>query len=369
MDKLTADTETPDDAGLGISDEHQRDLDELEKLLEIDDDESDDLSTVMEPSEENGEDMGLDLEEIEKTLESERQKAKEAELQSGFDDDQLEIELDDSSMEDSLEADEDLTLEIESSDDESTPSITPVGDFQIEVEQDEPESEMAELATETEGAGPFALGKTDAHDGKAALQGMETTADPMPTSPPMAPMPVKSRSRLPVVLLVLLVILAVAVFGLDRIGIRIPYVHDALKNVPGANLLLTPDSPDPGNLKLAARVSDSRFIENTKSGRIFIIKGNISNDYKQARTRITITGKLFGAGAQPVQSKTIIGGNVLSDTDLTNLPISEIQTRLNQPTTVTLDQGKTLPFMIVFADLPDNLREYTVEVTGSGPAN
>ncbi|MGB5987911.1 MAG: DUF3426 domain-containing protein [Desulfobacterales bacterium] len=362
MEELTAEAETAGAAGLGISEEHQKDLDELEKLLEIDEeDEGDDLTTVMEDPDAEGDDLQLDLEEIEKTLEAERQKAKAIELETGFDDDSLGLELPAESSPD----DDEFALELETSEKEaSTAQATPLGDFEIEVESNT--AEMAETATERSSTASFSLGDAEL---------VEEHQTPRPTPPkqpttaiPTAPLPPRSSSRLPLVLILLLVILAGAVVVLDRLGIEVPYVHRTLKNVPGINALFTPEAPDAGNLKLAARVADSRFVENSQAGRLFVIKGNISNGYSQPRTRIAITGKLFAAAADPVQTQTIMGGNVLPDTELGTLPIAEIQQRLNQASTAIVEPGRTLPFMIVFADLPESLREYTVEVMGSSPA-
>jgi len=381
MDEMDAATESPTLDGLGISEEHQRDLDELEKLLEIDEDyDGDDLSTVIEPDN-DGEDLELDLTEIEKTLEAERRKAKAAEIETGFGEEGLDLDIpEDIEIPDDMPAVEDeeeldLDLELETVDEEDAAiQDTATGEFEIEVEGDEDSepSTISELLatekekeTETVSETAFAMGDADT----AALK--QTAPEPRtePLKPaPLAPLPRKSGSRIPLILLLLLIIILGAAVVLDRLGIEVPYVHDTLKNVPGVNTLFTQKVADTGNLKLAANVEDSRFLENSKSGRIFVIKGNIRNAYREPRSRVSITGKLFAAGQKPVQFKTIMGGNVLSDIDLTNLPMAEINKRLGKPVVTSVDPGKTLPFMIVFDKLPENLREYTIEVNGSIPS-
>ena len=61
---------------------------------------------------------------------------------------------------------------------------------------------------------------------------------------------------------------------------------------------------------------------------------------------------------------------MLSDSELTGMKIAAINKRLHnrfgtKKSNLKVKTGKTIPFMIVFDKLPQNLDEYTVEVDGS----
>jgi hypothetical protein len=128
-----------------------------------------------------------------------------------------------------------------------------------------------------------------------------------------------------------------------------------------------------GNLHLSTLEINSRFIENDSAGKLFIITGQVKNGYTVARSHIQVNGKIYNQGKQLVKSENAFSGNILSDLDLKNLSFKEIQGRLNaknglQMANVDVKPGGTIPFMVVFSDLPENLEEFTIEVIGSAPA-
>jgi len=101
-----------------------------------------------------------------------------------------------------------------------------------------------------------------------------------------------------------------------------------------------------------------------------VIKGQVRNEYDHPRSYIKITGKLYRKGKALVQTATVYGGNVLTDSDLSQLEITAINKRLqnrfgDNRSNFKVKTGKTLPFLSVFHKLPANLDEYTVEVSGS----
>ena len=63
---------------------------------------------------------------------------------------------------------------------------------------------------------------------------------------------------------------------------------------------------------------------------------------------------------------------MMSDLELANTELTEIKKRLanrfgDNKGNLNLQPNMGLPFMIVFAELPDDLEEFTVEVAGSFP--
>ncbi|MDH3886177.1 MAG: DUF3426 domain-containing protein, partial [Desulfobacterales bacterium] len=190
----------------------------------------------------------------------------------------------------------------------------------------------------------------------------------------------KGRTRKPVlVALLLLVLCLVGYIVTQSLGIKIPYVSDI--NIPDlsdvkipylSGLLKSEDQDAVGNLKITpmGTTITHKFIENTSAGDIFVIAGQVRNEYDHPRSFIKITGKLYRKGKALVKTATVYGGNMLSDSDLARLDMPAINKRLqnrfgDNRSNIEVKTGKTIPFLIVFGKLPANLDEYTVEVSGS----
>jgi predicted Zn finger-like uncharacterized protein len=192
----------------------------------------------------------------------------------------------------------------------------------------------------------------------------------------------KGRTRKPVLVALLLLVLCLVgyvVIQTQNLGIKIPYVSDIkipflsdLKVPYLSGLLKSEDQDMVGNLKIMpmGKTITHKFIENTSAGDIFVIAGKVRNEYDHPRSYIKITGKLYGKGKALVNTATVFGGNTLSDSDLARLDIPAINKRLqnrfgDNRSNIKVKTDKTIPFLIIFGKLPDNLDEYTVEVSGS----
>ncbi len=175
----------------------------------------------------------------------------------------------------------------------------------------------------------------------------------------------KKRISKPLIAFLILVLLGGGCYGiyvfLDFMNIKIPFVSDYLK----------PQVSDPaGNLKINTLDIDSAFVKNKKAGKLFVITGKIKNGDSDVRSYIRVTGKLYAKGKVLVQKDTVFCGNVLSDIELSNLKLSAIKKRLlnrlgDNKSNMRVKPGQELPFMVVFANLPNNLEEFAVEVEGS----
>ncbi len=127
---------------------------------------------------------------------------------------------------------------------------------------------------------------------------------------------------------------------------------------------------DPGNLKIRPFDVTSRFIDNVNAKKLFIITGKVKNDYPSARGYIKVLGKLYTKDNAMVKAETVFCGNIISDPDLLEFELSAINRRLMNPTgdnniNSKVMPGDAIPFMIVFANLPENLEEFTLEVVSS----
>ena len=183
-------------------------------------------------------------------------------------------------------------------------------------------------------------------------------------------------------MLLVIVILALGVLIIPRsLGIHIPYVSDL--NIPyisDVNLkipylsdLMSQKNKDvAGNIRMVPleKTVTGRFVANPKTGQLFVIEGKVQNAYSEARSFVKVTGKLFQKGDVLAGSSTVFCGNVLSSEELGSMDLSTMNRRLQNSfgehkSNLKIKAGSMVPFMIVFANLPGNLDEYTVEVAGS----
>ena len=313
------------------------DLSDIEKMLDLEEPETDEED---EPKEVELElDMGMEP-ELERTPED---------IEAGVESEELE-EVDLSDIEKMLEIEEEAEIDIE---EEPVDSVL-LDDISDKPEPDEP-FEIEDIERE------FEIEDTDQEDLTD-----EEVADMQPMVAKVRPAEKKRISK-PLLVLLILVLLGGGCYGtyvlLDFMNIKIPFISDYLN---------PQDSDTTGNLMIETLDVDSRFVVNAKAGKLFVITGQIKNGYSDVRSYIRVIGKLYTKGKVLVQTETIFCGNVLSDIELSNMEIAAIKKRLSNrlgdnKSNMQVKPGQELPFMIVFANLPDNLEEFAIEVAGSTP--
>jgi hypothetical protein len=224
---------------------------------------------------------------------------------------------------------------------------------------------------------------TDTRDAYGATDVLPAAAVEEELEPePPAAKPAKTRSKKPVLAVLVLLLLAIGVIIIPKgLGINIPFISD-LKipylsdldfKIPYLSDWLNPEAQDvTGNLKITpmGRTIAGKFVDSSKAGRLFVIRGKIKNDYDHPRSFVKVTGKLYKTGQKLAKSTTVYCGNVISESELTRMDIATINKRMknkfgNKRSNLKIKTGKIVPFMIVFDKLPGNLDEYTVEVAGS----
>ena len=178
----------------------------------------------------------------------------------------------------------------------------------------------------------------------------------------------KKRVSTPVLVLLIVVLLGALGYGavamLAQKGIQLPFISDLSK----------PSVPDAGNLHISTVDISSKFLDNSKAGKLFVITGNALNEYPAPRGLIKITGKLYSGGKVMAKSQTVFCGNILSELDLANLEPDAVNKRLKKrlgenQSNARVNPGQKIPFMLVFSNLPKNLEEFSVEVQESVPYN
>ena len=175
------------------------------------------------------------------------------------------------------------------------------------------------------------------------------------------------RSKLPLVIVLILLLLiggaaAILYFAPERVPEKLAFLKVARKQEPA----------DPGVVRLRFTSVTGSFLQNAKAGQLFVIRGAISNNYNAARSYVLVKGSIFDDKGKVVKTKVAYGGNVFSEGELQTLSMEQIDQGLRNragkgSANVNIQPQASVPFMIVFEELPDNLSEFTVEPVSSSP--
>jgi hypothetical protein len=355
---LELDLETEGAVGAGASSESDdAEFLDIEKMLE----EGEDTASAGQGAEEPVE---LDLEAV--LDEAAGSKEPELELNLDLGDDMLDTE---NALGISETGEDDLEFKLLDSDEETLQ----FGATQAHATQiDDGLTAGSDLGAATDDFATDDFGETRDLDGQTDVMDRMSAG----IQPPVKP----RRTHKPVLVVFFLLLLSLIGYVVTQnLGINIPYVSDIKipylsdVKIPYLSGLLKAKGQDvAGNLKIIpmGKTISHKFIENTAAGDIFVIKGEVRNEYDHPRSYIKITGKLYRKGKALVKTATVYCGNVLTDSDLAQMDLTAINKRLqnrfgNNRSNIKVKAGKTLPFLIVFSKLPANLDEYTVEVSES----
>lgn len=372
-DDMDLDLSLADEDLSPASGDQDEDLDfsDLEKILDEDGFEAD------APAKD---DLELDL-DLELASEEEKEEGMVLEMEKPNDEDE---DMDFSDIEEMLESEEDSVSEevpelVMEPKEEDPPKDSEDGDFELSFEEDPPEKLQADepetpvsdeeievnVDTDEEPETHISTGENIALNESAE----EETADEDDEEPEESEhTPLKEKKKTSPALIILLILVLIGGGGyaaMTMLGIDIMKIPAMLKG--GST---EPGIKDPGYLKITTHDVRSKFIDNVKGGRLFVITGSVTNEYPTSRSFISLMGKLFAKEKVLAKTENVFAGNFLSDIDLTQMDLETIYLRLrNENGDNDINKGvKTqgnIPFMIVFSDLPEDLAEFTIEVTGS----
>ena len=113
------------------------------------------------------------------------------------------------------------------------------------------------------------------------------------------------------------------------------------------------------------------YLDNINTGRIFVIEGEATNNSSEVKNFIKVKGTLFDSVGNKLTEREVYCGNILSKEELMKLGADQIDSFLTNPAgepSINLDipPQKSIPFMVVFHNLPEDLKEFSVETTGTG---
>ena len=131
-------------------------------------------------------------------------------------------------------------------------------------------------------------------------------------------------------------------------------------------------APD-GNTVLSKSQLRGYYIDNINAGRIFVIEGKAINNSSEAKGFIKVKGALFDSMGNKLAEREVYCGNILSGEELMELGADQINYRLDNPgedpsVNLNVFPQKSIPFMVVFFDLPENIKKFSVKLTGTEKA-
>ncbi len=181
-----------------------------------------------------------------------------------------------------------------------------------------------------------------------------------------SPFPTHRRRSSPLlVVLLIIALLGGGIYALVRFtGVQIPFVSEWLGAKAGGAVV-----PVDTSLK-------GYFVNNAKAGNLYVVEGQVRNDFRSPRSAIRVTGRIFANGKQFERSASAYCGNVMTMEELQRLDLADITQRMNNRNgannaNLRVAPGALVPFAVVFANLPPEvkLEEFAVEAAGSFPAD
>ena len=193
---------------------------------------------------------------------------------------------------------------------------------------------------------------------------------------PDKPQPIiKKRRRsavwITILLIVFILIGAAVALYVFKPDLLFEYFPSLTKSLPKEQVF------DMGNKRLSINRDPADlkgyFVDSEKAGKLFVVKGSITNNYPDKRSFIRVRSNILDSKGKVVKSKIAYAGNTVSDKELLSLSMVEINNRLMNKSgkdnvNTNILPNSSISFMIIFDDLPKDISEFTVESISSFPA-
>jgi len=245
----------------------------------------------------------------------------------------------------------------------------PADDFDFGGEEDTAFDFESDFPENLDEPPPPPLAAPEGQGGKSVQQveSPEKKRKSSPVPPPSAARPKGPMTGLTVFLLVLLLILGGAAGYFVWSGKSLD-MEQLIARLTGRKI----PAAEAGQIKLTA-VSGS-FVTNGTEGQLFVIRGKAVNEYPEARSAIAVKGTLYNKSGKALIQQTAYCGNPLEDPVLEEWPFSKIEESMSNQfgdslSNLNVGPGKTIPFAIVFKNLPAGLAEFATEVSASQPGS
>ncbi|MFH2093630.1 MAG: zinc-ribbon domain-containing protein [Pseudomonadota bacterium] len=292
-----------------------------------------------------------------------------------------------------IDDDKDTTSEIPSLDDDIQPNAEPIeevtefelefdaelesnyndsGDFMIEESEDDfieqapdlSQTHIPELILE-ESDPEIDLEQEPDHDPvfdpdtKQDIESDEDLPDVKEKQPPKKTNP---TLRTPVLLFSLLVLICISAIAASLIiGYKIPVIQ------PAIDRFVTPKLPESAPIVIVPDENsvNGRFVLNETAGNLFVVTGKVINYSSVGVNHVWVKTTINAKEKSQTRTKVIYCGNTIPAQVLKTGKINDINTlqmKEEENTNQNIQPGGSIPFTVVFSDLPDLLQNFTVEV-------
>jgi predicted Zn finger-like uncharacterized protein len=186
--------------------------------------------------------------------------------------------------------------------------------------------------------------------------------EPVPAAPP-----IKKGRRPRVLRTVLILILLLAAAG----SALVFFMPELLpESIPFLNRPSEEQPLDMGNKRLSFSNLEGSFVDSSTAGKLFVVTGSVANHYPDTRNYIRVRSNILDSKGTVARSKIVYAGNPLSTDDLKTLSMEEINKKLmnragRDNINMNIAPNASVPFMIVFENLPEDVSEFTVEAISS----
>jgi predicted Zn finger-like uncharacterized protein len=178
-----------------------------------------------------------------------------------------------------------------------------------------------------------------------------------------------AKRKSPVLLIILLGVLGLVAAGAVVFIWAPEMVPDSLSMFKGEE---KEGVADLGVRRLSFQEVKGSFVDSNEEGQLFVISGSVQNDYPKNRSFILIKGSILDDRGNVVKKKLVYAGNPISERKLKSMSLEEMERSMKNRygadrQNVDVQPGTSIPFTIVFEDLPEDLGEFTVEAVRSAP--
>lgn len=180
----------------------------------------------------------------------------------------------------------------------------------------------------------------------------------------------KGKTRRPGLVLIIIIAAFVIILGALSVYLFAPgLMPDKLS---GTQQPSQEDLTDTGNKRLEFERIDYSTASTNNIGELFIIKGKVINNYPNSRSHILLKGTIEDENGNPIDRKLAYAGNVFTEHELKDITIKELEERLKNKSgknnsNIDVPPQESVPFMIIFYNLPESISEYVVETVSSTP--
>ncbi|SLM27512.1 hypothetical protein MTBBW1_1020036 [Desulfamplus magnetovallimortis] len=282
---------------------------------------------------------------------------------SGHDEDSIKVESStamdlDFSMDNDLEYDTDFTQSNHDDDIDYAPSLEKKSTYSESDEiEDDSEKDSSETLSESDLLSDFTPDNRTLSENRPGL----IYENDQPSKPRFS-----GAAKLIVMTLFLFIVAIAGYAGAIMTGVEIPYISNI--SIPYIDKYIKPPAPEPVKLTAIKKSITSKFLVNSSSGTLFVISGEVFNQSNVMCKNIKLEGTLLSKEKKKIKTTSILCGNIISEEKLKTLDtkaITDLLTRTDAAigTKSHVNPSKTIPFMLVFSDFPDNLETFTMTVT------